>query len=149
MNDILSLVSRWLHVLPAIIMVGGLIFLRCCIVRPSQESSLFDAMDDVRKRWARLVMISTLLLLVSGLYNAYVKAITFDLSPLYNGLLGIKLLLAFVVFYFAAVLAGRSDRAKRMRTEEAKWLNVTLILAIAVVLIAGYMKVSSVGFPLK
>lgn len=149
MNELLNLIFRWLHVVPAIAMVGGLIFLRLCIVKPDQDKSLLDAMDTVRTSWARLVMASTLLLLVSGLYNAYIKATTLELSPVYNGLLGIKILLALAVFFFAALLSGRSERAQRFRESEAKWLNITLVMSLAIVLIAGYMKMAGAGFPLK
>lgn len=150
MNEILPLIFRWMHIIPAIVMVGGVIFMRFCLVANAPHSpSLLDENDQLRKRWARLVMISTMCLLVSGLYNAATKAMTYDLSNIYNALLGIKMLLAFVVFFFVAVLSGRSKRAKRFREEEAYWLNVVIVMMLAIVLIGGYMKICSGGFPLK
>ena len=67
----------------------------------------------------------------------------------YNVLLLIKIVLALVVFYFLAVLSGRSERAKRFRQNETHWLNVLIVLMLLIVLIAGYMKISSVGFEEK
>lgn len=148
--EVLALVFRWLHIIPAIVMVGGTVFLRFCLQSPnSDQPALLDVQEPVRKRWARLVMLSTLLLLVSGLYNTAMKAMGYQLDMTYNALLGVKLLLAFVVFYLSAVLAGRSERAKRFRQRETYWLNILLILMLLIVLIAGYMKISSVGFELK
>ena len=131
MGDILSLVFRWLHIVPAIVMVGGVIFLRCCVTKTG-EPSFLDVRDDVRKRWAKLVMISTLLLLVSGLYNAATKAMGYDLSPdgnqTYNILLLLKIILALAVFFFVARLSGRSDKAKQFRRDDVgdrfdRWLH--------------------------
>ncbi len=142
--EIVSLLSRWLHIVPAIVLVGGLMFLRFALV-PAAQSSDGVGVDDLREatraKWSKLVMISIGLLLLSGLYNTAYKAMNFDLkgSP-YNILLGVKLLLAFVVFFLASLLSGRSDNAKRFREKESMWLNVTLLLAVVLICIAGFMK---------
>lgn len=151
MTELLGLLFRWLHIIPALVMVGGVIFMRCCLVPPNSEpkEAFFDSQDAARKRWARLVMASTLFLLVSGLYNAAMKAIGYELSMTYNVLLLVKILLGLAVFYFLAVLSGRSERAKRFRQNETHWLNVLIVLMLLIVLIAGYMKISSAGFEEK
>ena len=152
MTDIPGLIFRWLHVIPAIVMVGGVIFMRCCLVNSNATesgTSLFDAQEQTRKRWGRLVMLSTLLILGSGLYNAAMKAIGFELSMVYNVLLMLKIVLALTIFFLVATLSGRSDRAKQFRQREAHWLNIVIVLMLAVVMIAGYMKFESAGFDKK
>ena len=142
--DILGLVFRWLHIVPALVMVGGIFFLRFCMLEPgSTDSSLFDRNEAARKRWMKWVMLSTLLLLVSGLYNTAMKAMGYELDMIYNGLLLVKILLALVVFYLSAVMTGRSEKAKRLRQQEKYWLNVSLFLMIVIVLIGGLMKLNS------
>ena len=148
--DILNLIFRWLHLVPAIIMVGGVFFMRFCLVQTEgNELSWLDTHDALRRKWMMLVMISTLLLLTSGMYNAAIKAMGFHLDMVYNGLLLVKILLALAVFYLSAVLAGRSERAKKMRQREVVWLNVLVVLMLLIVFIAGYMKISSTGFDKK
>ena len=150
MPDYLALIFRWLHIIPALVMVGGIIFMRCCLASSnSEQTSFFDSQEQARKRWARLVMASTLLLLVSGLYNSAMKAIGYELSMTYNVLLLIKIVLGLVVFYFLAVLSGRSERARRFRQNETHWLNLLIVLMLLIVLIAGYMKISSTDFEKK
>ena len=39
MTDIPGLIFRWLHVIPAIVMVGGVIFMRCCLVNSNATES--------------------------------------------------------------------------------------------------------------
>lgn len=140
--DYLSLIFRWMHILPASIMFGGAVFVRYCLI-PSSAGSSFDTNQEMRKSWMRLVSISTLLLLVSGLYNGITKIIAYKLTPDYHGLVLGKLLIGLAVFYLAAVLAGRSDRAVRMRQKETYWTNILVFLMFLLIMIGGYMKISS------
>ena len=143
MSDILSYVSRWLHILPAIALVGGTMLMRWVVLPAAaalNDEQRQTLRDQLRGRWARLTMISVTLLLLSGLYNAAMKAINFQLDPLYNGLLGVKILLALAIFYLSSVLAGRSATAERFREKETFWLNLTLTLAVILVCIAGVMR---------
>jgi len=149
-NEILALASRWLHIIPAILLAGGILFMRFALVPAANESTASaELRESIRRRWSKLVMISVLFLLVSGLYNAAMKAIGFELSGLYNVLLLIKIVLALAVFYLTAVLSGRSAVAQKFRERETYWLNILCVLMIAIVLIAGYMKMSSADFTKK
>jgi uncharacterized membrane protein len=143
-QQILALLSRWLHVIPAMVLVGGALFLRFALLPAANEVGGQDEFREaVRRRWAKWVMISVLLMLISGFYNAYLKAIGYQLSPVYLALLTIKILLAFFVFYLASVLTGRSKTAKKFRQKEIFWLNVLCASMIAIVAVAGWMKLSS------
>lgn len=148
-TTLLNLISRWLHVIPAIVMVGGTLFLRLALLPVFASNPNAELRELVRKKWAKWIGISTLLLLLTGLYNAYFKAVTYELSPLYNGLLLIKMLLALAVFYCAARLSGSSAKAAEMRQREIHWTNILCGLMLAIVLIAGAMKIESTGAPIK
>ena len=149
-KEIIGLISRWAHIIPVIILVGGTLFMRFSLVPAANETSASDELrESIRKRWSKLIMISVLLLLVSGLYNTAVKAMGFDLTPTYNGLLLVKIVLALAIFYLASVLGGRSATAKKFRERETYWLNILCALMLAVVMIAGYMKMSSGNFKPK
>ena len=139
LDQILPLISRWLHVIPAVVLVGGTLFLRLALV-PAASSEHVELREAVRRRWARLVMWSVLFLLISGLYNSYLKAIGYQLSGVYLTLLTIKILLALFVFYLASVLTGRSETAKRFRTREIFWLNILCAAMIGIIAMAGWMK---------
>ncbi|MFK7765886.1 MAG: hypothetical protein AB8B55_01500 [Mariniblastus sp.] len=149
-SEIIGLVSRWAHVIPATILVGGTIFMRLSFVPASNESpASAELRESMRKRWSKLIAVSVLLLLVSGLYNSAMKAMGFHLPMSYNVLLLIKIVFGFAIFYLSAVLAGRSEKAKKFRERETYWLNILCGLMIAVVLVGGYMKMSSANFDVK
>jgi hypothetical protein len=58
--------------------------------------------------------------------------------------MGIKIVIAFGVFFLASVLVGRSPRFEPLRRQRKKWLLVLIILAFAIVLISSSLKVTGV-----
>ena len=102
---LLNLISRWLHVIPAIILVGGTLFLRLTLIGATEQGAVdATAREAIRKGWVKWIGICALLLLISGFYNAFIKGTSLHLWPAYNGLLLIILLLAFGVFWLTARL---------------------------------------------
>src|SRR4051812_29935326 len=69
---ILLIALRWLHLVAAITAVGGTIFMRFALVpsigvlNDDQRKLLHE---NVRPRWAKLVMAAIAFLLISGLIN--------------------------------------------------------------------------------
>lgn len=136
---------RWFHIVPAIILVGGSIFMWLAYVPTAAEvdEDVRDKMwAGIRKRWALLIMASTLFLLVSGFINFGLALNTLgeEGKSTYHMLFGIKLILALVVFFFSSVLAGRSKLAEKFRQRERMWWSVNAITAIVLVCLAGVMK---------
>ena len=140
----LNLASRVLHILSAIVLVGGLFYLRMIVAPRVATKSKGTAADawfaGNRAAWAKWVGITTTLLLVTGLYNFITIVKTYQLNTSYHMLVGLKILLALVVFFFAAVLAGRSGLAERFRENMKLWLSVCLVTAILVVIIGSVMR---------
>jgi uncharacterized membrane protein len=140
------LILRYMHILGAIALMGGTIFMRFALrpavgkLQPEVKATLHD---EVRRRWSKVVMLATLLLLISGIANLglavhYVYKPVFGMS--YHMIVGIKLLLALPIFFIAAVMMGRSDLAKRFQANANMWMNVNLTLALLMVLIGGMLK---------
>ncbi len=140
---ILLLVSRVLHTSCGAIILGGLVYLRQ-VVAPLADGALDrdEALFHGRRAaWARLVMICTTLLLLSGFFNLYSIIIgNEDLPPAYHMLFGLKFLLAMFVFFVAAGTAGVSPLAVKMRANLRKWLNLALVATILVFTIGAAMK---------
>jgi uncharacterized membrane protein len=146
----LLLLLRYLHILGAIALMGGTIFMRFALVpsldalSPDQRQTL---QASLRARWARLVMLAITFLLISGLVsflNIRQQFINFGpehkLPTLYNALFGIKFLLALGIFFLASALAGRSHAFEPLRQNARFWLNVNLILALLVICISGVLR---------
>jgi uncharacterized membrane protein len=144
----LLLTLRYLHILGAITLMGGTIFMRFALaptVAGLDGGAKATIHEQVRSRWAKFVMLSALLLLVSGVTNMILySSRRYDIEPLfgmsYAMVTGIKFLLALPIFLFASFLAGRSATAKKFQANGVTWMNVNLALALLMVLIGGALR---------
>ncbi|TWU01676.1 hypothetical protein [Neorhodopirellula pilleata] len=141
---LLDIISRIVHVSTAIVLVGGSVF-TLWVLLPSAKQLSDEAHAQlaaaINGRWKRFIHGGIALFLLSGFYN-YVRAIPAHKGDgLYHGLLGTKMLLAFVIFFFASALVGRSPKLAGMRANKAKWLKVIVLLAAIIVGMSGFLKV--------
>jgi uncharacterized membrane protein len=147
------LLLRWAHILAAIALMGGLVFTRFALVPAvfDLDATTRDRIHDaVRRRWLPWVIVAITVLLASGLanfllFNGRVKAEGWAdgqwmRQTSYHALFGAKFLLALVAFYLASALVGRGEGTQWVRNDRAKWLSVTLGLALAIVLLSGWMR---------
>ena len=143
----IQVLSRVLHILSAIIMVGGLFYMRTILAPSATAGATSDEVCFAGRRsvWARWVGMTTFFLLASGIYNLMTiigqsKTIGDKLPPAYHMLLGIKFLLALLVMFVMSILAGKTKTADKFRGQMQKWLNLAWLAAIAIVVIAGVMR---------
>lgn len=139
-----DVLSRFLHVAVAIVLVGGTVFMRFILMPAAKE--LPDAEHDQLRqrllaRWKRVVHSGITVLLLSGLYNYMQQIPKHKGDGLYHALLGTKILLAFVVFFIASALVGRSATFEKMRQNRAKWMALVVLLSGVIVGISGFVKV--------
>jgi len=142
----LNVVSRWVHIGAAIVLFGGTIF-QYFVVMPAVRELPADERKSLHERivsrWRKIVGMMIGLILLSGFYNYYVGVTGRDAAAkgIYHMLMGIKILLALGVFFIASALVGRSAAFEKMRLESRKWMTISILLAAAIVAIAGYLKV--------
>lgn len=139
-----NLASRMLHILGAIILVGGLFYVRAVVTPATAPADAADAdrqFGGRRAAWAMWVGIATLLLLVTGLWNYWqMIQIHEKLAGSYHMIAGIKILVGLALFFLAALLAGRSAAAQALRRNMRLWLNVCLILGILTVVMGSVLR---------
>src|SRR5262245_31627976 len=119
----LMLILRYMHILGAIALMGGTIFMRFALaptVAGLDNETRQQVHEQVRSRWAKFVMIAATLLLLSGIINMALTPMNFQFTGWltnqgYGILTGIKFLLALPIFLFASFLTGRSATAKKFQ----------------------------------
>lgn len=144
---ILPLISRWAHVGSAIVLVGGTAFFRLAVI-PSLEGDTTDLMARIRNRWKKIVHSGILIFIVSGFYNY--MAVTMPQhkgDKLYHPLIGVKILLAFFVFFLASVLVGNRPSSQKYRNDAKKWTGIMLATAAVIVGISGFLKTRGIPEP--
>ncbi|MEX0700794.1 MAG: hypothetical protein WD069_01750 [Planctomycetales bacterium] len=140
-----AVLSRWVHVGTAIVLVGGAVFKRYVLI-PAAANLPEATRDDLRRRivgtWKKFVMAGIALFLLTGFYNYLVISIPEHKGDgLYHGLMGTKIILSFVVFFLASALTGRSAALENFRRNPKRWLGALILLSAVIVGIAGYLKV--------
>ncbi len=151
MNSInyLDVLMRWLHIMASIVAGGGVTFalfalLPSFAVVPQEARPALHG--EVRRRFARLLMISIAALLVSGFYNYIrLKMPEHKGQSAYHALMGVKILLAFVVFFIGSALTGRSAAFEKMRARPAKWMGLNVFLIAIIVALAGILRAMPVS----
>ncbi len=145
-KDILILVSRWVHILSAVVAIGGAFFMRF-VLMPSAKETLTDEQhaalrEKVIGRWKRVVMIVIGLLFITGIVNFVwvgMPKSKLDGASSYHAIFGVKLLLAFGIFYLASALTGRSKATEGLRAQSSRWLGIVVILGVLVIVLGGIL----------
>ncbi|HVW02433.1 MAG TPA: hypothetical protein VHB77_18910 [Planctomycetaceae bacterium] len=140
----LTILSRWVHIGSAITMVGGSVFLRLVLMPAAQalpEADHNTLRLRIMSRWKKVVHSCVLLFLLSGFYNFIVVTMPLHKGDkMYHALIGIKILLALVVFFFAIALTSSKSWSEGLRRKSGQWLAVNLMLATVIVAISGVLK---------
>jgi hypothetical protein len=77
---------------------------------------------------------------VSGLYNFLLTVSQYQVPSWYHMVFGVKFLLALAIFAIASLLIGKSPAAQAVRARAPLWLNVNIVLAVAVVCLSGVLR---------
>ncbi|HEY2761199.1 MAG TPA: hypothetical protein VGI75_10655, partial [Pirellulales bacterium] len=111
--------------------------------------------SQIRSRWGKLVMASIGFLLISGLFNYTVFLFTTKTTPwdlwrqsyngIYQGVFGVKFMLAMAIFFIASALTGRAEALKSFRQNAKYWMTVNVALALMVVALSGVLRMTHVG----
>jgi putative copper export protein len=133
--------SRALHLVCAIILGGGVFYLRT-ILAPGGAASCFG---ERRAIWARWVAIASAILLVSGLFNyiTILRAARGAGSPVqftYHIFFLIKFLLGLGVMFIMSLVAGKTAAAERVRQDMSRWLNIAWTSVMAIVILGAMMR---------
>jgi uncharacterized membrane protein len=143
--EFVSILSRWLHVGWAIVVLGGAAFIRYILI-PAAEATLSQEEHDrlreaVMGKWRKVNGMGIGFLLLSGLFNYVALIPAHKGDGLYHAMMGVKMLLALGVFFLASVLVGRSPTFEPLRRDRNRWMVITILLASVVVAIGGFLKV--------
>ncbi|MBL8890619.1 MAG: hypothetical protein JNL67_11635 [Planctomycetaceae bacterium] len=146
--DMLLLVdvgSRVVHLLTAITLVGGSIYMSF-VAAPSLRELGSEVATGVQeslvRRWKWFVHGGIAFLLITGFYN-YMRAMGAHNDAgdkIYHAFLGVKMLLAFALMLIASGLVGRSKAFQFMRNARGFWQMILILLAVVIVGLSGFIK---------
>ena len=133
---------RIVHITGVVILVGAVVFARY-VVMPSSDA-LTDPqprfVEAIRSRLAKLIPFGVAAILVSGFYNYLHNQMSLHKGqPFYHAIMGVKLILAFAVFFFASALTGKSKAFEFLRNKADAWMGVVVIAALIIIGLAAVL----------
>jgi len=138
----MSTVIQWIHVMAAVIGLGGMGFLLLILI-PSlgvlsteQREALSKSVAN-RFRWATWSSIT--LLLLTGIYNVRRFYWEDQWGAAWN-LLALKIALSFALFAIVLALTVPFRVFEPMRARRRTWLLAAFIMGVVVVLISAYLR---------
>lgn len=128
---------RYLHIVSAMLVVGGICFMAFClspVMRLLDDGFSESWMKRVRERFHKVMWISIGGLTISGVYNWILSAGTYKaMGPKGNALIGTKVLLAVIMFAMAWVGSLGAIKPKVVQM-------VNIHLAAVVILLAAILR---------
>ena len=138
-QPVLVIVMRVLHIVSAIVAVGGLTFMLLCLtpaMRLVDDAFKASILRMVDKRFTMVLHAAIMGLIISGIYNwiRYNEDYS-DISPWGQMLIGTKTLLAVVMFSIVWARAGGW-----LKGTPRTWMMVNVHLAAAVIILAAILR---------
>src|SRR5687767_4143583 len=139
MDYVLMIAVRWMHIVSAMLALGVPIYMRFVLLPALQgvdDASRTPLQESLARRWRIWVHVLIVVFLATGFYTYLVvarwraDAYPPELRGRYHMLLGIKILIAMVMFFIASALAGRSAALASIRNNARTWLNILIVLGL-------------------
>jgi uncharacterized membrane protein len=133
MTEALNVLMRWLHLSSMVVLIGGVLYARFVIVPaltslPAQDQDTLGA--AMAARYRSLLYLAMLLLTGTGIYN---MVMNLGRGPVYQALLGVKMLLVLHVFAVGFLIV-KPKNPKRARMMTGIVISGLIIIAISAVL---------------
>jgi uncharacterized membrane protein len=137
---VLAIFSRYLHVVAAALVIGGLFFMRVILplgLAQADADSRQAVFLRCRRVFKMVIHTCILLLLLSGAYNTYLNWNDYKLDrPLMHGLWGPHMLLGLTAMVIALILLAPKEPPRWHKTGAM----INLVILLAAVLLASTLK---------
>ena len=142
--EILSFLSKWLHLLSIIGVLGGVMVAYLVLV-PALRNGGSEETDTVKAVWkgfGRLVVLLWLVILITGFYNLF--TVWPHTTKPYHRFLETKILLTLIMLGISGLLFHPAPRFARFRQNRPTWLLALLILGILAVGLSAHLNLGRV-----
>ncbi len=146
--NIIAALNHWLHIMSAVIWVGGLAFVVMTLSPSLKENSPREFIQSlaqaIQARYYRMTGILLVLILITGGLNVrFVRQellVTEGFSKTWLLLLGIKLMLAtgLISIYLLNLLYKNEPQVQNQT--EIPWVRPSFVLGVLIILTAAFLK---------
>ena len=141
--EVLVVLSRWLHVMSAIVAIGGAFFMRFVVpagLAQADASSRDAVLISLRTKFKRVVHGCAGLLVITGAFNSWRNFPDYThllaKPALMHALWGMHILLGLVVIGISEAMLAKPEPP----TNHRRTLGITLVIMLVVVALASTLK---------
>lgn len=132
---------QWLHLLGVVVAVGGTVFARLVLLRAFvvvDGQARQRIMGEVARYFYPMLWGAIVVIFFTGMYNLALALP--GATARYNAIVGVKFVLALVLFAIAFGITIPSPVPTRMQQRRPFWMMVNLGLAAVIILLAAYLR---------
>ncbi|MGC8667266.1 MAG: hypothetical protein ACP5VE_04005 [Chthonomonadales bacterium] len=137
--------NKWLHLVSIIFVLGGVLYQRFVAI-PALRTGAFSDTDWARslaRRWGVASALLWLIILVTGFVNFHFVAP--HVNSTYAAVLGMKILLALVMFFLAMAVSHPMPFAGALHRQRNQVLVLLALLGVVVVGMSAYLNLSRIN----
>ena len=137
---------QWLHVIAAVLAVGGVFFMRFILcpalkkLPPELEATKKQILQSVARAFKIVIHSSIAVLLLTGLYRFIHMLDQTKGWKEYQMLFGIKFLFAMVLFFVAIMLTLPGQQPNYFQRNRDRWLLINFVLGALVILLSATLR---------
>ena len=135
----ITFLSKWLHLLSIIGVLGTAMFLRFVVV-PAFREGESEAGERLFRLAGRFSGVMWGVILLTGLFNTY--RISAEVNKAYHMALGGKIALALVMLGLSTVLSHPSPKFAGVKQNRAQWLTAILVLGVLIVGLSAHLNIT-------
>ena len=141
--ELVTFFNKWLHLVSIVGVLGGTAF-ALLVMAPLLRNEAKDSplAKGMWKRFASSIAILWIIVLVTGFVNLFM--VSHSVNSSYQSILGIKVLLALLMFVLSVLLAHPIPAVARFVENRSTWLMTLMIIGIAILGLSAHLNISRV-----
>jgi hypothetical protein len=137
----ITFLSKWLHLLSIIGVLGTAICLRYVVV-PALRGEDSEAGQRLFGYAGRLTAVLWAVIILTGLFNTY--RVSADVNKEYHMALGGKIALALIMLGLSTLISHPSPKFAGLQQNRAQWLSAVLGLGVLIVGLSAHLNISRI-----
>ncbi len=141
--ELVTFFNKWLHLISIVGVLGGTAFAWLVMVPALRDGEDSPLAKMQWKRFGISLAVLWVIVLITGFANmAFVSP---KVNAAYQGILGIKMMLALLMFVLSLLLAHPIPAMKQMMQNRATWLLTLMVIGIAILGLSAHLNISRVN----
>ena len=142
--DLVTFINKWLHLFSIVGVLGGTAF-ALLVMAPALREEAEDSplAKGMWRRFGISLAVLWVIVLLTGFINFFM--VTPKVNAGYQAIVGIKMMLALLMFVLSMLLAHPTPAMKRFMQNRSTWLLTLTVIGIAILGLSAHLNISRIN----